>query len=164
MRTAPQSRSRSSVTRHERMMPTRYCVGSRPSARSAAAQASSEGARGPCGSRFAPARTARRPPARLRHGGDPERWPAGLHVTRRDPDVLEFVALAGKAELLAGEGAPQHGDAFIGQGDTARDRQAEAAELVRRVTHAHADLDPSAADIVEHREILGEPDRVVEWC
>jgi hypothetical protein len=33
---------------------------------------------------------------------------------------------------------------------------------VRRVAHADADLDPSAADIVEHREVLGEPDRMVE--
>ena len=44
-------------------MPTRYEAGSRPSARSVAAQASSEGARGPCGSRFAPNRAARSAPA-----------------------------------------------------------------------------------------------------
>ena len=33
---------------------------------------------------------------------------------------------------------------------------------MRRVAHADAHLDPAAADVVEHREVLGEPDRMVE--
>ena len=100
--------------------------------------------------------------AGLRHRGDPQRRAARLHVARRDLHVLEIVALALEAELLAGEGALQHLDSLVGQRHAARDRHAEAAELVRRVAHADAHLDPAAADIVEHREILGEPDRMVE--
>ena len=38
----------------------------------------------------------------------------------------------------------------------------EAAELVRGVAEPDADLHPPAADVVEHREVLGQADRMVE--
>ena len=56
-------------------MPMRWAAGSRPSARSLAVQASSDCARGPCGSRFAPNRAARSAPASdmaaIQSGGPP---------------------------------------------------------------------------------------------
>ncbi len=100
--------------------------------------------------------------AGLRHRRHPQGRASRLHVARRDPHVLEGVALAFEAELLSREGAPKHGNPLVGQGDAPRDRQAEAAELVRRIAHADADLHPSTADVVENREILGQPDGVVE--
>ena len=100
--------------------------------------------------------------AGLRHRGDPERRAALLHVARPDHHVVEIVALAMETELLAGEAMAQHLDAFVGQRHAARDGQTEAAELVRRVAHADADLDAAVADIVEHREVLGQPHRMVE--
>ena len=124
-------------------MPTRWLAGSRPSSLSFASHGSSER-------------------ARLRHRRHPERRSAGLHVARRDLHVGEIVALAGIAERLAGEGALQHVESLVGQRHAARHRQAEAFELVRRVAHADADLHAPAADIVEHREVLGEPERMVE--
>jgi hypothetical protein len=33
---------------------------------------------------------------------------------------------------------------------------------VRRIAHADADLDPAATDVVEHRQVFGEPHRMVE--
>src|SRR6476661_6529157 len=53
-------------------------------------------------------------------------------------------------------------DAFVRQRHAARDGQTEAAELVRRVAHADADLDAAIADIVEYCEVLGQPKRMVE--
>jgi hypothetical protein len=67
-----------------------------------------------------------------------------------------------ETELFAGEAMAQHLDAFVRQRHAARDGQTEAAELVRRVAHADADLDAAMADIVEYREVLGQPHRVVE--
>ena len=67
-----------------------------------------------------------------------------------------------KAELLAGKAMAQHLDAFVRQRHAARDGQAEAAELVRRIAHADADFDPAIADIVEYRQVLGQADRVIE--
>ena len=85
-----------------------------------------------------------------------------MHVARPDHHVVETVALAVETELLASEAMAQHLDAFVGQRHAARDGQAESAELVRRVAHADANLDAAVADIVEHSEVLGQPDWVVE--
>jgi hypothetical protein len=68
-----------------------------------------------------------------------------------------------ETELLAGETMAQHLDALVGQRHAARDGQTEAAELVRCVAHADADLDAAIADIVEYREVLGQPHRMIEW-
>jgi hypothetical protein len=67
-----------------------------------------------------------------------------------------------ETELLAGETMAQHLDAFIRQRHAARDGQTEAAELVQRVAHSDANLDPAVAYIVEYRQILGQPHRMVE--
>ena len=142
-------------------MPMRWLAGSRPSASSFASpgieRLPARSLRQQVG---ADPRGAQRP--RLRHRRHPERRPAGLHVARRDLHVREVVALAGIAERLAGEGELQHVEPFVGQRYAARHRQAEALELVRRVAHAHADLHAPAADVVEHRKILGESQRMVE--
>src|SRR5262245_11729265 len=59
--------------------------------------------------------------AGLRHRGDPERRASRLHVTRPNHHIVEIVALAVEAELLAGEAMAQHLDAFVRQRYAARD-------------------------------------------
>ena len=67
-----------------------------------------------------------------------------------------------ETEFFAVETMAQHLDAFVCQRDAARDGQTEAAKLVRRVAHADADLDAAIANVVEHCEILGQPQGMVE--
>src|SRR5262245_6665707 len=66
--------SGSSVTKHERMMPTRKSPGLRPASPSAARHGSSAWSRGPCGRRWQPNCAARRAPAAdiaASHSGGP---------------------------------------------------------------------------------------------
>lgn len=90
------------------------------------------------------------------HRREPQRRSAGLHVARMDHDVVEIVARAVEAEALAREAATQHLEAFLGARHALRQRNAEAPELVGRVAHADADLDATATQVVEHRQVLGE--------
>jgi hypothetical protein len=72
------------------------------------------------------------------------------------------VALTVKAEALAQKAQAQHLEALFRPRQPLGQRNAEAPELVRRVAHADADLDPPAAQVVEHCEILGQAQRMVE--
>src|SRR5262245_19398446 len=67
-----------------------------------------------------------------------------------------------EAEALAAEAAAQHLEAFVRAREALGERDAEAAELVRRIAHAHADLDASTAQVVEHGQVLGEPHGMTE--
>src|SRR5262249_22521659 len=53
-------------------------------------------------------------------------------------------------------------ESFLGAREALGKGDSEAAELVRRVAHADADLDPAATQIVENREILGEAQWMTE--
>src|SRR4029453_1222819 len=75
---------------------------------------------------------------------------------------VEVIAAAVEAETLAGEVAPQHLQASLRASPPLGQRQAEAAELVGRVAHADAQLDAAAAEVVQHGQARGEPQRVVE--
>ncbi len=67
-----------------------------------------------------------------------------------------------EAEALARERAREDLEPFLHPRQPLRQRDAEAAELVRRVAHADAELHAAAAQIVEHREIFRETHRVAE--
>jgi hypothetical protein len=56
----------------------------------------------------------------------------------------------------------QHLQPFLRPRQPLRQGDAEAAELVGRVAHAHAELHAATTYIVEHREVLGETHRVAE--
>ncbi len=93
---------------------------------------------------------------------DPQRRAARLHRGRRHRDVVELVALAVVAERLARPGQLQDVDALFGERHAARNRDAEGAELVRRIPEPGAQLHPAAGDLVEDGEVLGEADRMRE--
>ena len=104
---------------------------------------------GPFGTR----RAHRRHPQRRATGLDG----LGVHIDPRDP-----VSLAGERERFVGPRAPQDLDRLLRQGGAVPDVHAERVELGRHIAHADAELHATPADVVEHRHLLGQPDRVVE--
>ena len=93
---------------------------------------------------------------------NPKGRAAGLHIARRYFYVLELGPFSCETEFFAGKCARQYFQTLVGQRQAAGLREAEATELMRRVAHADAHLDPPARQIVQHRQVLGQPDRVVE--
>src|SRR5262245_23404582 len=86
------------------------------------------------------------------HGREPERRTSGLDVARSDDDVLEPIAGAVEAEPLPGEAAAENFQPLLGAREALGQGNAEAAKLVGRVAHPHAQLDAPAAQVVEHGE------------
>jgi hypothetical protein len=79
---------------------------------------------------------------------------APLHVARPDHHVAKAVAPTFEGERLAAERALEHLQPFFHQGHASRHRHAEAGELVGRVAHAQSDLDATAADVIQHGQVL----------
>ena len=71
---------------------------------------------------------------------------------------------AAELERLTGEGGPEglHG---LGQPlGSLRRRDPVHLELTRHVAGAEHEIDPATTDVVEHHEVFGEAQRVVERC
>ncbi len=76
---------------------------------------------------------------------------------RRDPDPAAPVL-----ERLARPGRPQHGDALLDQGGPLVHAPVEHRHLLGAVAGAEHEVDAAAAGEVEHRQVLGQADRVVQ--
>ena len=66
------------------------------------------------------------------------------------------------AEFLAGKAALDDSQGFEGAAETVLKRNAEAAELLGRGADPNSEIDTAARDVVEHRDVLGDPQRVVQ--
>uniref|UniRef100_A0A6J7PNF3 Unannotated protein n=1 Tax=freshwater metagenome TaxID=449393 RepID=A0A6J7PNF3_9ZZZZ len=95
-------------------------------------------------------------------GCEPDRRSPWLNRVRRDVHVVELVALAAEREPLTAPRQLQDLHHLLGKRHTVLQRDTERAELVRCVRKPEADLHPPVRDLVEHRNVLSEPQGVLE--
>ncbi|HKM71132.1 MAG TPA: hypothetical protein VJX94_13945 [Stellaceae bacterium] len=96
------------------------------------------------------------------HRGHPDRRAGFLHRGRRHADIGEIVVFALVAERLSSEAALDDPQRLEGPPEPFVERDAEAMELLRGRADADRQIDPAARDVVENRDVLGDPHRVVQ--
>ena len=94
---------------------------------------------------------------RLRRAADVDRRTWLLHGRRQDLDRHPLVL-----ERLTAPGSLQDADGLLENLDPLRLLDAEHRELVEPVADAQRELDATTADEVEHGQVLGQHDRIVE--
>ena len=100
--------------------------------------------------------------ALVAHRGHPD-WRAGfLHRGCRHADIREIVVFALVAERLSGEAALDDPERLEGPPQPFVERDAEGAELFRGRTNADRQIDPAARNVVEDRDVLRDPHRIVK--
>ena len=92
-----------------------------------------------------------------RRPAEHDRGPRRLRGPRQDPHRV-----AAPLERLARPRLLQHLDAVLHERRPPLDVQVELLVLLGPVAGAHSEAEPPLRDEIEHREVLGEPDRVVE--
>ena len=98
---------------------------------------------------------------RFRRGGaDPERQRAGHDRRRPQQAAFHGVDAALVVETLATPGEPQDVERFLEGPGACLVVPAEALELGRPITLAQPDLDAAAGDVVDHRQVLGQAQRM----
>ena len=105
-----------------------------------------------------------RPLERLRRadGGDPDRRVRLLRRTRVDRDVLPAMEPAVEGHVLLGPEAHASGDTLLIAGAAVLDRHAKRLELVGQEGPREAGVEAAIRDAVEHRQLAGVLQRVVE--
>ncbi len=98
----------------------------------------------------------------LAHGRDPDRRSVRLHGPRPHAHVGEAKAPAFERHAVLAPGAAQDLEPLVHPRDALGARDAEGGELRVNVAHAGAEHHPSAREVVEHRQVLGELQRVAE--
>ena len=85
-----------------------------------------------------------------------------LHRLRRHPPLRHPVVAPLKRKLLPGPGLDHQVQRFLEAADALLPRHAVGGEFLRHVPRRHAEDETPAREVVDHRDILGEPERRVE--
>jgi len=85
-----------------------------------------------------------------------------LQGLRSDFDVFETEVLPGEIQALLGPGALNDLDRLVEELPTPSRIDSVTLKLRRLVSAPHAQIDPPTREQVEHREVLGHAERMVE--
>src|SRR6202035_3083301 len=99
---------------------------------------------------------------RRRETAEPDRRMRFLDRPRRHPDVLEIEELALESNGLAGKSATDDVEGLVGALSPFLRRHAEACKLFLFETDANPELEATARNDVDGRDILGQSDRIVK--